>query len=46
MAETITQRTELPEFLEAEGKLYLGELRPAIAGQKAADLSKVFGPNL
>ena len=44
MAETITQRTELPEFLEAEGKLYLGELRPAIAGQKAADLSKVFGP--
>ena len=42
--ETITQRSELPEFLEAEGKLYLGELRPAIAGQKAADLSKVFGP--
>ena len=44
MAETITQRTELPEFLEAEAKLYLGELQPAIAGQKAADLSKVYGP--
>ena len=44
MAETITQRTELPEFLEAEAKLYLGELQPAIAGQKAADLSQVYGP--
>ena len=44
MAETITQRTELPEFLEAEAKLYLNELQPAIAGQKAADLSKVYGP--
>jgi hypothetical protein len=43
MAETITQRTELPEFLEAEAKLYLGELQPAIAGQKAADLSQVYG---
>jgi hypothetical protein len=42
--ETITQRTELPEFLEAEAKLYLGELQPAIAGQKAADLSQVYGP--
>ena len=41
--ETITQRTELPEFLEAEAKLYLGELQPAIAGQKAADLSQVYG---
>ena len=42
--ETIKQITQPPEFLEAEAKLYLDQLRPAIAGLKTADLSKVYGP--
>ena len=42
--ETIKQITAPPEFLEAEAKLYLDQLRPAIAGFKGADLSKVYGP--
>jgi len=42
--ETITQITQPPEFIEAEAKQYLGELRPAIAGLKAADLSQIYGP--
>ena len=41
--ETIKQITQPPEFLEAEAKLYLDQLRPAIAGLKEADLSKVYG---
>jgi len=41
--ETITQITQPPEFIEAEAKLYLDQLRPAIAGLKEADLSKVYG---
>ena len=42
--ETIRQITQPPEFLEAEAKLYLDQLRPAIAGIAGADLSKVYGP--
>jgi hypothetical protein len=42
--ETITQITQPPEFIEAEAKQYLGQLRPAIAGLKAADLSQIYGP--
>ena len=42
--ETVKQITAPPEFLEAEAKLYLDQLRPAIAGFKGADLSQVYGP--
>ena len=42
--ETIKQITQPPEFLEAEAKLYLDQLRPAIAGIAGADLSQVYGP--
>ena len=42
--ETVKQITQPPEFIEAEAKLYLDQLRPAIAGLKTADLSKVYGP--
>jgi len=42
--QTVTQIQQPPEFIEAEAKLYLDQLRPAIAGFKAADLSKVYGP--
>jgi hypothetical protein len=33
--ETVEQITRPPEFIEAEAKLYLDQLRPAIAGQKS-----------
>jgi len=42
--ETITQITQPPEFIEAESKLYLDQLRNAIGGIKGADLSKILGP--
>jgi len=42
--ETIKQITQPPEFIESEAKLYLDQLRPAIADFKGADLSKVYGP--
>ena len=41
--ETIKQITQPPEFIEAEAKLYLDQLRPAIAGVRDADLSKLYG---
>jgi hypothetical protein len=44
MAETITNITKPPAFIESESKLYLEELRKAIAGLKGADLSKIMGP--
>jgi hypothetical protein len=34
MAETITQVTQPPEFIESESKLYLDQLRKAIGGLK------------
>ena len=42
--ETVKQITAPPEFIEAEAKLYLDQLRPAIGDFKTADLSKVYGP--
>jgi hypothetical protein len=42
--ETIKQITQPPEFIETEAKLYLDQLKPAIAGLREADLSKVYGP--
>ena len=44
MAETITQITQPPEFIESESKLYLDQLRKAIGGLQGADLSKIMGP--
>src|SRR6056300_2018086 len=44
MAETITQITQPPEFIEAAGKTYLTDLQQAIGGYKGADLSKTLGP--
>ena len=44
MAETITQVTQPPAFIEAESKLYLDQLRNAIGGLKGADLSQLMGP--
>ena len=44
MAETITQITQPPEFIEAAGKTYLTDLQQAIGGYKAADLSQTLGP--
>ena len=44
MAETITQVTQPPAFIEAESKLYLDQLRNAIGGLKGADLSQIMGP--
>jgi hypothetical protein len=44
MAETITQVTQPPEFIESESKLYLDQLRKAIGGLQGADLSKIMGP--
>jgi hypothetical protein len=44
MAETITQVTQPPEFIEAAAKPYLTELQQAVGGFKKADLSKTMGP--
>jgi len=44
MAEVVTQRTAPAEFIEAAGKTYLTDLQKAIGGLKAADLSKILGP--
>jgi hypothetical protein len=44
MAETITQITQPPEFIEAAGKTYLTDLQKAIGEYKAADLSQTMGP--
>ena len=44
MAETITQITQPPEFIEAAAKPYITELQQAVGQFKGADLSKVYGP--
>ena len=44
MAEITEQRILPPEFIEAAGKTFLGELATATGQVKTADLSKVFGP--
>src|SRR6056300_1769847 len=44
MAETITQVTQPPEFIEAAAKPYLTELQQAVGDFKQADLAKTMGP--
>jgi len=44
MAEITQTRVLPPEFIEAAGKTYLGDLATATGQFKTADLSKVFGP--
>ena len=44
MADVTETRILPPEFIEAAGKTYLGNLATAAGGYKTADLSKVFGP--
>jgi len=44
MAETITQITQPPEFIEAAAKPYITELQQAVGGFKEADLAKTMGP--
>jgi hypothetical protein len=43
MAETITQVTQPPEFIEAAAKPYLTELQQAVGQFKGQDLSKIMG---
>jgi hypothetical protein len=44
MAETITQITQPPEFIEAAAKPYLTELQQAVGQFKGQDLSQIMGP--
>jgi hypothetical protein len=44
MAEVSQSRILPPEFIEAAGKTYLEDLSSAVGKFKAADLSKVYGP--
>jgi hypothetical protein len=44
MAETITQITQPPAFIEAAAKPYIAQLQQVTGGLKTADLSKVYGP--
>ena len=43
MAETITQVTQPPEFIEAAAKPYITELQQAVGDFKKQDLSKIMG---
>jgi len=44
MAETITQITQPPEFIEAAAKPYITQLQQVTGGLKEADLSQIYGP--
>jgi len=44
MAETITQATAPPEFIEAAAKPFITQLQQVTGDLKTADLSKIFGP--
>ena len=44
MAETITQITQPPEFIEAAAKPYITQLQQDVGGLRTTDLSKVYGP--
>jgi len=44
MAETITQVTQPPEFIEAAAKPYITELQQAVGQFKGQDLSQIMGP--
>ena len=42
--ETVSQVTRAAPFIEAAGKAFIDDLQKAVGGFKAADLTKVFGP--
>jgi len=44
MADTVTQITAPPEFIEAAAKPYIAQLQKDTGGLRTADLSKVYGP--
>ena len=44
MAEVTETRVLPPEFIEAAGKTYLGDLATATGQFKTADLAKAYGP--
>ena len=44
MAETITQITQPPEFIEAAAKPFITQLQQVTGDLKDADLSQIFGP--
>jgi len=44
MAETITQVTQPPEFIEAAAKPFITQLQQVTGNLKDADLSQIFGP--
>ena len=44
MAETITQITQPPEFIEAAAKPFITQLQQVTGDLKDADLTKIFGP--
>ncbi len=44
MAETITQITQPPEFIEAAAKPFITQLQQVTGNLKDADLSQIFGP--
>ena len=44
MAETITQITQPPAFIETAAKPYIAQLQKVTGGLKTADLSKTMGP--
>ena len=43
MADTVTQITAPPEFIEAAAKPYIAQLQKDVGGLRTADLSKVYG---
>ena len=44
MAETITQITQPPEFIEAAAKPFIAQLQKVTGDLSQADLSKIYGP--
>jgi hypothetical protein len=44
MADTVTQITAPPEFIEAAAKPYIAQLQKDVGGLRTADLSQVYGP--
>src|SRR5210317_440454 len=44
MAETITQVTQPPEFIEAAAKPYLAQLQTAVGDFSQQDLANILGP--
>ena len=44
MAETVTQITQPPEFIEAAAKPFITQLQQVTGDLKEADLTKIYGP--